>query len=404
MKKKLIFLIVCAITSTLFAGCSAESVAERYLPHPEKEDAETAEVKERVYMDKVTGVLLDFDGTSVTVSDSENTYTFDASEATLECASGMIAGDEVSVIYEGVREGTDTSNVKVLKVVDELHTKKPLEEQTLHGTLVGLTANTVTFRDDSGRTYLFSSAGSRQYYAGGIAKDLPVYIHYLGRLPEADPESAVPSEAPLVKVVSISDADPFAAPNLSKIIPQVAVPEEEVPEETASVAVDGGEAVPAEAAAVPQKTKAADKPLTAYDKVRGKLQSEELGTIYFVPSGASEAVSLDLTGIPAYFPGGTAAGADVSFYYYGERGDSSSLAGVSVLFAAGEDPADIRPDKVSSYVSGTVVGHTADTVTVRTADNARITVRTKEASSYEPGTEATLPVNPALTGNSDIYE
>ena len=73
MKKKLIFLIICAITSILIGGCSAESVAERYLPHSDKEDTETAEVKERVYMDKVTCVLLDFDGPLVTVSDSENT-------------------------------------------------------------------------------------------------------------------------------------------------------------------------------------------------------------------------------------------------------------------------------------------------------------------------------------------
>lgn len=404
MKKKLIFLTVCAITSTMFAGCSAESVAERYLPHPEKEDAETAEVKERVYMDKVTGVLLDFDGTSVTVSDSENTYTFDASEATLECAAGMVVGDEVSVIYEGVPEGTDTSNVKVLKVVDELHTKKPPEEQTVHGTLAGLTANTMTFRDDNGRTYLFTSVGAKQYYTGGIAKDLPVYVHYLGTLPDAEPGSAEPSEAPLVKILSISDTDPFAAPNLSKIVPQVALPEEEPTEEATETAEATGEAAAEAEAAAQKKKKEAEKPLTAYDKVRGELQSEDLGNIYFVPSGASEAVSVDLSQIPGYFPGGTAAGTDVSFYYYGERQDTTSLAGVSILFAAGTDPAEIRPDKVSSYVSGTVVGHTADTVTLRTADNARVTVRSSDASSYEPGSEATLRINPALTGNSDIYE
>ena len=399
MKKKLIFLTVCAVISTLFAGCSAESVAERYLPHPEKEDTETAEVKERVYMDKVTGTLLDFDGTLVTVSDSENTYTFDASRATLECAAGMIVGDEVSVIYEGVPEGTDTSSVKVLKVVDELHTKKPLEEQTVHGTLAGMTANTVTFRDDNGQTYRFTSVGARQYYTAGIAKDLPVYIHYLGTLPNADPESAEPSEAPLVKILSISDADPFAAPNLSKIVPQVALPEEEAPEETAETA---GETVADAEAAAPKRAKEAEKALTAYDKVRGELQSEELGNIYFVPSGASEAVSLDLSHIPGYFPGGTAAGTDVSFYYYGERQDTVSLAGVSVLFAVGTDPADVRPDKVSSYVSGTVVGHTADTVTIRTADNARVTVRPADASSFEPGTEATLRINPAIRWNSAV--
>ncbi len=401
MKKKLIFLIICAITSTLIGGCSAESVAERYLPHPDKKDTETAEVKERVYMDKVTGILRDFDGTLVTVSNGESTYTFDASEATLECAAGMIVGDEVSVIYEGVLEGTDTSNVKTLKVVDELHTKKPPEEQTIHGTISGLTANTVTFRDDAGQTYLFTSAGAKQYYTGGIAKDLPVYIHYLGTLPQTDPESAVPAEAPLIKVLSISDAEPFAAPNLSKIVPQVAVPEEEEAAlEGTAETEDGAE----QQAEVKAKKKAENKPLTAYDRVRGQLQSEELGTISFVPSQASEAIPVDLSHIPGYFPGGTVAGTDVSFYYYGERLDNTTLAGVSVLFAVGEDPANVRPDKLTSHVTGTVVGHTADTVTIRTADNARLTVRSKNASTYETGSEATLTINPALTGQSGIYE
>ena len=155
---------------------------------------------------------------------------------------------------------------------------------------------------------------------------------------------------------------------------------------------------------VVQKKKAENKPLTAYDRVRGQLQSEELGTISFVPSQASEAIPVDLSHIPGYFPGGTVAGTDVSFYYYGERLDNTTLAGVSVLFAVGEDPANVRPDKLTSHVTGTVVGHTADTVTIRTADNARLTVRSKNASTYETGSEATLTINPALTGQSGIYE
>ena len=98
------------------------------------------------------------------------------------------------------------------------------------------------------------------------------------------------------------------------------------------------------------------------------------------------------------------AGTDASFFYYGERQDNVSLAGGSVLFAVGEDPAGVRPDKVSSHVSGTVVGHTADTVTIRTADNAKVIVRSADASSYEAGAEADFTVNPALTGQSGIYE
>ena len=38
----------------------------------------------------------------------ENTYVFDVCQATLECAEGLIAGNEICIIYEGQLSDTDS--------------------------------------------------------------------------------------------------------------------------------------------------------------------------------------------------------------------------------------------------------------------------------------------------------
>ena len=48
----------------------------------------------RVYMDEVHGILKDFSGSQLTMTDEDNTYIFDISQAALECEGGMITGDE----------------------------------------------------------------------------------------------------------------------------------------------------------------------------------------------------------------------------------------------------------------------------------------------------------------------
>ena len=75
----------------------------------------------------------------------DRTYTFDVSQATLECSDGMISGDEISVIYEGQLSDTDsdTSTVKALKVVDEFHKTEELKDRTAHCAIVSLTPNTI---------------------------------------------------------------------------------------------------------------------------------------------------------------------------------------------------------------------------------------------------------------------
>ena len=117
-------------------------------------------------MDEVKGILQDFTGAALTMSSQEQTYIFDLSEATLECEDGMITGDEISVIYEGQLSSEDTSTVKALKVVDDFHKKNQLEVRKAYGEVQGLTPNTITIKDEQGKTATYPITGTEQYYQG----------------------------------------------------------------------------------------------------------------------------------------------------------------------------------------------------------------------------------------------
>ena len=71
----------------------------------EQEDQEPS-TEERVYIDELTGTLLDFDGTHLTISSNGETYVFDVSQTRLECKYGVVSCDQVSVIYQGQLSGT----------------------------------------------------------------------------------------------------------------------------------------------------------------------------------------------------------------------------------------------------------------------------------------------------------
>ena len=50
-------------------------------------------------MDQIRAELQNFTGNQITLLSDEESYTFDISQATLECSNGMLAGDAVSVVY-----------------------------------------------------------------------------------------------------------------------------------------------------------------------------------------------------------------------------------------------------------------------------------------------------------------
>ena len=69
-------------------------------------------------MDEIRGTLQYFTGNQLTLLSGSDNYVFDISQATLECADGMLCGDAVSVIYEG----SLTVRIQVLSACSKLLT------------------------------------------------------------------------------------------------------------------------------------------------------------------------------------------------------------------------------------------------------------------------------------------
>lgn len=357
----------CLILLLSLSGCSPGAVIDRFVSTEDSSVQETVQDKPRVYMDEIRGILQDFTGSQVTILSDKTLYTFDVSQASLECQGGMITGDEVSIIYEGQLEDSDTSNVKALKVVDEYHKKTDLEDRTIKGTVLDLTLNTITIKSEKGNTVMFPSAGTRQYYENGIKKGTPVYLHYKGKILSTDDTGY---NANHLKVLSISDIDPL---NVPKPTPTPA-PEENAPKE---------------------------------QKLFCIIQNVSQNTLHTILEGTDTSLALDMTALPCYFPGGIAEGSHVSVIYTGEF-NGTTLDGLTILGITGENPASEKDSRISFRITGSIIGSTSNTVTIQTYDNAMITFRTDQAQNASTGDLAIgcgvrITYNPASSAQTNIY-
>ena len=64
------------------------------------------------------GTVTAFTGKEISINTSDNeTLTFDMTKAELDCKNGIIPGNEVTLIYVGPLDGTDTSKVRLRKII-----------------------------------------------------------------------------------------------------------------------------------------------------------------------------------------------------------------------------------------------------------------------------------------------
>ena len=178
-------------------GCTPGKLVEAITGRLETQDGDAYTVTpaphaSRVYMDEIDGVLSGFDGSQLTVSSGEETYVFDVSGASIECAGGLLSGDEISVIYEGRLNGMDTENVKALKVTDALHKKNVLKEYKLTGQITALTPWSVTIRTDKGQSVQCTAAGKPMHFSTGLILGNPVTVHLVGDVPEGQNPAGSP--------------------------------------------------------------------------------------------------------------------------------------------------------------------------------------------------------------------
>ncbi|HIZ64631.1 MAG TPA: SH3 domain-containing protein [Candidatus Blautia pullicola] len=105
MKKRLLLLMTCLMLG-LF-GCREDDTRE-------SEEAELDAVSS-----SMDGTLTEYTGSQLSIETEDGgTLTFkDCSSAKIQCKNGIIPGNEVTLVYVGGIDGTDTSNVKVRKII-----------------------------------------------------------------------------------------------------------------------------------------------------------------------------------------------------------------------------------------------------------------------------------------------
>lgn len=369
--KKLLVICICSIFTASLSGCSLGDLVDRFVSTGDTPAQETGEIGPRIYMDEVKGQLRDFTGNQLTVKSNETLYIFDVSQATLECEDGMITGDEVSVIYEGQLNDTDTTTVKALKVVDEVHKKGRLKDRTAHGQVQGLTPNTITIKAKSGKTATYPITGTEQYYQNGIKAGTWVYIHFKGKFADSNSEDSTVLNASHIKVLSISDIDPLKVPTPTP------APTEEIPEENRE------------------------------KQMQAVIQNVNLNTLQVTIQGTRTALNLDMSAIPCYFKGGAAPGSHITVTYTGEF-NGTTLEGISILGITGQNPDVIKESHLFFTVSGEILGSTANTVTIQTPDGAIITCNISGAQNSSTGgllsgSSIRITFNPAASRQSNIY-
>ena len=444
--KKLLAACVCAGLSFSFAGCSPETILEQFtstgdtsvreLTSSSDTTTET-ETKDRIYMDELSGTLQDFSGSQLILNTDSASYVFNVSNATLECKGGMITGDEISIIYEGQLSGTDTGSVHVLKVVDEFHKKNKLKKRTAHGQVISLTSNatleckggmitgdeisiiyegqlsgtdtgsvhvlkvvdefhkknklkkrtahgqvisltsnTITIKSKKGKTATYPITGTKQYYQNGIKAGDWVYLTFKGKFPDTSNDSSVSLNASHLKVLSISDLKDLEIPDPTP------TPDPKLTQ-------------------TPEQIENKEKQLLA------TVQGVNLNILRILPAGSDTSFNLDMSAIPAYFKGGIAPGSHVNVTYIGDL-ETTSLEEVRIIAVTGEDPDTINDKHISFTVTGTIIGSTANTITVQTDDGAIDTFRTENAQDLtaggmEYGDYVCVTFHPSKSKSSNIY-
>lgn len=105
--KKFLLVLLASVTALSFAGCTKEENSQ------EAEEAELDAVSS-----SLNGTLITYTGSEISIETSEGKkLSFDNCEkAQLDLENGIIPGNEVTLMYVGAIEDTDTSKVKIRKI------------------------------------------------------------------------------------------------------------------------------------------------------------------------------------------------------------------------------------------------------------------------------------------------
>lgn len=208
MANKKILIVAGACTLVMFTACGKESKTTSVTPTPTPEETQTVAMETETAtpeeeIDEVTGVIKSFTGGNLILEDDQQeSLNFELGDAKLECANGILAGDQVSIIYEGTIKGTDTSKVKVIKVIDKGE-RQELEEQTMVGTVTDASMNTLMVKNEDGDSINFITTGAQISCKNGLELGNWVKVTYKGEIKTGNAKN--------VKVISVVDDDEHIA-------------------------------------------------------------------------------------------------------------------------------------------------------------------------------------------------
>ena len=238
------------------------------------------------------------------------------------------------------------------------------------------TSNTITIKNKKGKTATYPITGTKQYYQSGIKAGDWVYLTFKGEFPDTSDDSSASLNASHMKVLSISDLKDLQIPDPT---PTPAPDVTQTPEEIANI----------------------EKQFLA------TIQGVNLNILQILPAGSDTTFNLDMSAIPAYFKGGIAPGSHVNVTYIGDL-QTDPLESVRIIAVTGEDPDTIDNKHISFTVTGTIIGSTANTITLQTDDGAIDTFRTENAQdltegSMEYGDYVVITFHPSKSKSSNIY-
>ncbi len=154
--------------------------------------------KEVSAISSIDGTLVSFSGKDITIEADGQDYTFDVSKATVN-TENMLAGDEIVIHYEGKLQGTDTADVKVISVEDKGGTATEQKEKLVVGTLIKITENAITIKQNDGTELTFNSNNCEHDFKNGIREGNWIVVTYVGEIQGTDTKN--------VKVIKITDND-----------------------------------------------------------------------------------------------------------------------------------------------------------------------------------------------------
>lgn len=166
---------------------------------------------------ELKGLVKSSDTSTLTIqTERGKELTFSITGADIQLANGIQAGANVTVLYKGKISGTDTSNARVLMVVDLQAGETPVTEGelmtegeeadpeagagTIGGTIEDLSADRIVIVADDGESYYFSLYGTSINLVNGMKQGNYVTVDYNGDIHGPD----------LVPATRVADNDPNA--------------------------------------------------------------------------------------------------------------------------------------------------------------------------------------------------